>query len=302
MIEIQNLCKNYRKKTILSDMSLQIPCGVFGLIGSPKSGKSTLLKILATLEAPTAGDVYAFENNLKIQKNIIKSFTGFLPQNFDFFSTLSVAETMSYLFDLKCKKNKIPTNEKNKDIDECLSYLNLKDEANTKIAKLSPGMKKRLGIAQAFLHDPKVVILDEPAAGLEVSERIRFLSLLSNIKNDRIVIMSTTRIKDIKEACNNFAVLQAGSITYSGNLTSYADSLQKEVYNIVIKKEMLPSFIKHVNVISLKQTDNKLSIRYMNITDDKIKINNISTKVTPTVTDAYAYYTNSWITEERLTR
>jgi len=300
MIQIDDLCKNYRNKTALSNVSLQIPYGVYGLIGSKKSGKTTLLKILAALEPFSNGDVAIYEYNLKIQKRQIQSIVGYLPQKFDFFPNMTINEAMSYFFDLKDPKDEAIVKET--DIEDCLSYVQLTDEANLKVNQLTPGQKQRLGIAQAFLCDPKFVILDEPTAELDTQERIQFLSLLSKIRDDRIVLMSTSRIKDIKAVCKNFAVLKDGMMQFSGNPEEYAHSLTKEVYSIIIKRELLAQFVKHVNVISLKQVDGKLKLRYMNVADEKIKLNSLSKQVAPTMVDAYAYFTGSWITEERLIR
>lgn len=208
-ITISNLSKKFRSKTALNNVNLEINNGMFGLLGRNGAGKTTLMRILATLLVKTTGTItmcnIPIENTKKIRKIV-----GYLPQDFSMYPNMTVYEAMDYLGVL----SEIPSKERKSIILNLLDKVNLYDCQRVRVKALSGGMKRRLGIAQAIMHDPKVLIVDEPTAGLDPEERIRFKNLLCEIAQDKIVILSTHIIEDIEETCKNVAILNNGKVIY----------------------------------------------------------------------------------------
>ena len=183
-IIINNLSKNYGKRAALEKVSLTTPSGMYGLLGRNGAGKTSLMRILATLSVPSGGEISM--NGIPIKETEkIREIVGYLPQDFSFYRNMSVYDAMDYLGLL----SNIPDKIRKERISELLEQVNLKADMRTKIKALSGGMKRRLGIAQALLHNPQILIVDEPTAGLDPEERIRFRNLLSEFAEDRIVIL-----------------------------------------------------------------------------------------------------------------
>ena len=211
-IVINNLSKRYGKKEVLSDISLSIPAGMYGLLGRNGAGKTSLMRILATLSVPTKGEVMI--NGVSIKETTkIREMVGYLPQEFSFYRNMSVYEAMDYLGLL----SNIPSKLRKKKIFTLLEQVNLQDNARTKVKALSGGMRRRLGIAQALLHDPQILIVDEPTAGLDPEERIRFRNLLSEFADERIVLLSTHIASDVESTCENIGVLNEGRLIWGGS-------------------------------------------------------------------------------------
>ncbi len=210
-ITIRNLSKNYGKKKALEHISVTIPSGMYGLLGPNGAGKTSLMRILATLSEPSDGEVVM--NGVPIQETgKIREMTGYLPQEFSFYGNLSVYGTLDYLGLL----SGIPAKIRRERILTLLEQVNLKENMRTKVRALSGGMKRRLGIAQALLHDPKILIADEPTEGLDPEERVRFRSLLCEFAKDRIVILSTHILSDVEACCGRMGVLNHGRLIWNG--------------------------------------------------------------------------------------
>lgn len=212
-ITVSNLNKNFGKKVALNNVNLKIEEGMFGLLGRNGAGKTTLMRILATLQKKTDGNIEICGIPIENAKEIRK-IVGYLPQDFSMYPGMTVYDAMDYLGVL----SEIPKIKRKKRILELLEKVNLYDCQKIRIRALSGGMKRRLGIAQAILHDPKVLIVDEPTAGLDVEERVRFKNMLSEIANNKIVILSTHIIEDIEDTCKNVAILKEGNVIYQGNI------------------------------------------------------------------------------------
>lgn len=211
-IVINNLSKRYGKKEALNDISLSIPAGMYGLLGRNGAGKTSLMRILATLSVPTKGEVII--NGVSIKETTkIREIVGYLPQDFSFYRNMSVYGAMDYLGLL----SNIPSKLRKEKIFALLEQVNLQDNARTKVKALSGGMKRRLGIAQALLHDPQILIVDEPTAGLDPEERIRFRNLLSEFADERIVLLSTHIASDVESTCENIGVLNEGRLIFNGS-------------------------------------------------------------------------------------
>lgn len=229
-IEIKNLSKNYGQKQALKNINLTIEKGMFGLLGRNGAGKTTLMRILAAILCKTEGEVIVYGTPIEKAKKI-RSITGYLPQEFSFYPNLTVYEALDYLGVLSGMKK----SERAERIPNLLKMVNLNGKKNTKIKALSGGMKRRLGIAQAILHQPKVLIVDEPTAGLDPEERVRFRKLLCDIAEDRIVILSTHIVEDIEKTCKNIAVLRDGEVIYNGTIDRFVED-EKGLEDAYMKK------------------------------------------------------------------
>ena len=205
-IHIDHLSKVYNKDFYaLKDISLKIGNGMFGLLGPNGAGKSTLMRILVTLMKPTSGKVTVNGKNIHKHRKEIRQMIGYLPQDFRFFSKLKTWEFLDYSAAL----SGLTTNKERKEaVDQMLEEVGLFDARDRQAGKLSGGMKRRLGIAQALINDPKLIVVDEPTTGLDPDERIRFRNLLSKISGEeRIIILSTHIVADISSTCNQMALL-----------------------------------------------------------------------------------------------
>lgn len=257
-ISISHVDKYYGKKHALKDVSLTIEEGMFGLLGRNGAGKTTLMKVLATLLQKTNGEVsicgVPVEDAAKIRK-----MTGYLPQEFSMYPNMTVYEAMDYLGVL----SGVSKSERKRLIARLLAKVNLQDQQKMKVKALSGGMKRRLGIAQAILHDPKVLIVDEPTAGLDPEERIRFRNLLCEIAEDRIVILSTHIVGDIEATCEKVAVLNEGEIIYTGSIREMTEMAEGKVYIAEISKKELPELKKKYTVISMLAMGNNMAVRFL---------------------------------------
>lgn len=216
-IKIENLNKIYKGGSYaLNNLNLEIPNGMFGLLGPNGAGKSTLMRILVTLMKPSSGKV-TINGNLDLAKNRreIRSMLGYLPQDFSFFSKLKTYEFLDYTARLAGMKNAAARRTA---VEHMLEEVGLFEARDRNANKLSGGMKRRLGIAQALINDPKIIIVDEPTTGLDPEERIRFRNLLSTISTrDVIIILSTHIVGDISSTCDNMALLNKGKLAFAGS-------------------------------------------------------------------------------------
>ena len=215
-IKIENLNKIYRNGNYaVKKLNLDIPNGMFGLLGPNGAGKSTLMRILVTLMKPSSGKVTVNDLDLLKNRREIRSMLGYLPQDFSFFSKLKTYEFLDYAARLAGMKN---GSARRSAVDQMLEEVGLFEARDRNANKLSGGMKRRLGIAQALINDPKIIIVDEPTTGLDPEERIRFRNLLSTISTrDVIIILSTHIVGDISSTCDNMALLNRGELVYAGS-------------------------------------------------------------------------------------
>lgn len=231
-IVIKNLSKNYGRKAALKNVSVTIHSGMYGLLGRNGAGKTSLMRILATLSVPSGGEVSM--NGIPINETgKIREIVGYLSQNFSFYRNMSVYDAMDYLGLL----SNLPDKIRKERIASLLEQVNLKENMRTKIKALSGGMKQRLGIAQALLHDPQILIVDEPTAGLDPEERIRFRNMLSEFAEDRIVILSTHISSDVETSCENIGVLDNGKMIWNGAAEELIKQAEGKVYLISAEKK-----------------------------------------------------------------
>lgn len=228
-IQITSLKKVYGKKAPLDGITFSVGNGMFGLIGRNGAGKTTLMRILATLSRPSGGQV-TFDGIPLEDTKKIRSFIGYLPQEFSLYPDMSVLEVMRYLAAL----SGIPGEVWRERIPKLLQQVNLWDDRTKKAGKLSGGMKRRLGIAQALLNDPQVLIVDEPTAGLDPEERLRFYTMLDEFSSSRTVVVSSHIMSDIEAVCDNMAVLDAGRLLFAGTVGALAKKAEGKVLPTVL--------------------------------------------------------------------
>ena len=244
-IQIQALKKTYGQKAVLDNISLTIGNGMFGLLGRNGAGKTTLMQILSTLREPTSGTVTFNEIPLEDTRKI-RSLIGYLPQEFSLYPDMSVLEIMRYLAAL----SDLPMEVQRQRIPDLLQRVNLWEDRGKKVRKLSGGMKRRLGIAQALLHDPQVLIADEPTVGLDPQERLRFYALLNEFSSNRIVIVSSHIVSDIETVCEKVAVLDAGKLLFTGTVEDLAQTAEGKVYELTVPKSRQASIQNQYCVLS----------------------------------------------------
>lgn len=215
-IIVKDLCKKFGSKKALNHVSFHIEKGMFGLLGKNGAGKTTLMRILTTLLQKSSGQVIINGKSIEEAK-AIRKIVGYLPQQFFLYPNMTVYEAMDYLGVLSnmSKKNR------KEEIPIVLEKVNLKECHNVKVKALSGGMRQRLGIAQAILHDPEVLIVDEPTANLDPEERVRFRNLLQELGDHRIILLSTHIVEDVEKTCESIAILNEGSISYQGGLKAF---------------------------------------------------------------------------------
>lgn len=279
-IEIQDLTKYYGRKKALSEVNLTIPQGMFGLLGPNGAGKTTLMKVLTTLLKKTDGEVKICGVPVENSRQI-RNMTGYLPQDFSMYGNMSAYEALDYLAVLSGMSKA----ERKVKVPQMLEKVNLLEKQKTKVKSMSGGMKRRLGIAQAIIHDPKVIIVDEPTAGLDPEERVRFRNLLCEIAKDRIVLLSTHIVGDIEATCENIAVLNQGEICFNGKVTELLSLVEGKVYSAQIAAVELEKVKEKYMVTGILTTGSTANVKI--IADEKpfpqAKL------VQPDVEDAYMY-------------
>ena len=280
-IEIRNVNKFYGKKHALKDISLTIPQGMFGLLGRNGAGKTTLMKTLAGLHQKKNGSITVCGIPIENAKEI-RSMTGYLPQEFSMYPNMNVYEALDYLGTL----SGMTKSEREKQIAMLLKKVNLTEHQHKKIKALSGGMKRRLGIAQALLHDPKVLIVDEPTAGLDPEERIRFRNLLTDAAEERIVILSTHIVGDIEASCEDIAIMNDGRILWQGTVSDLIHNAEGKVFTVSVPRKFLPQIKKNYIVTGMLVQGEYTTVRM--ISDHMPDLQGIHPD-TPNCEDAYMY-------------
>ena len=245
-LTVENVSKKYRNGVqALNGFNLELGPGVLGLLGPNGAGKSTLMSILATITLPSSGRVLwddgSVSRDLARQPNALRAVLGFLPQDFGVYPNLNAVEFLEYLAAMKG----LAGNTARKRIDELLTLVNLQSAKMRKLGSYSGGMRQRVGIAQALLNDPKLLIVDEPTAGLDPEERVRFRNLLSDLSRDRIVILSTHIVSDVELTADRIALVANGRLVTCQTPDELLQSLDGRVWECVVPPEMLAQFKQH---------------------------------------------------------
>lgn len=281
MLQINGVSKKFGEFSVLEDIQLEFSNGVYGLLAPNGAGKTTLIKMLTTLLHPTNGEILYNGQNIFSLGESYRDVIGYLPQAFGYYKNYNPHQYLQYLAALK-GISKQAANEK---IPKLLKLVALEDAMKKKMGKFSGGMIQRVGIAQAMLNDPKILILDEPTAELDPKERVRFRNLLSDLARDRIVILSTHIVSDVESIANEIIMVKDKRILYKDSIQAICQQLEGKVYETEIDFEQVQQFRKRYLSLSERQENGMMNIRF--ITEEEFKPN--WKKVRPTLEDVFLY-------------
>lgn len=295
-ISIRSLNKRYPNGNhALKDVNMEIPTGMFGLLGPNGAGKSTLMRILVALMEPTSGEVNVFGYDLRKQRREVRRILGYLPQDFRFFAKYKTHEFLDYAARLSGMNNR---RERRQAVDAMLESVGLFDVRERYANKLSGGMKRRLGIAQALIHRPRLIIVDEPTTGLDPEERIRFRNLLAEVgKQDVTIILSTHIVGDISSTCNCMALMNKGEVAFFGSLREMLQEAEGKVWRMHISSDEMPVIDAKYPVISTIPSGTGWEVQ---VVADKIEGYDAE-PYPPNLEHAYVYYMeyklNRWMND-----
>ena len=259
-LQIENLTKTYSNKIkALDNINLKIGKGMFGLLGPNGAGKSTLMRTIATLQSPDSGTITFNEIDVLTDQLSLRKVLGYLPQSFGVYPKMSADELLNYFALLKGISIK---KERDELVDKLLDITNLTDVKRKNVDGYSGGMKQRFGIAQLLLNSPKLIIVDEPTAGLDPAERQRFLNVLREVGTNSTVIFSTHIVDDVKELCNDMAILNGGKILKHIKPVDASSEIKNKIWTKILEREDLDKAEKNFNILSSNyNVDNSLTIR-----------------------------------------
>lgn len=259
-LEIRHVTKRYRDKMAAADVSLTLTAGVWGLLGANGAGKTTLMRMLAGILRPTEGQILCDGVEIGALGAAYREKLGYLPQEFGFYPEFTVQDYLEYMAALKG----LPRAEAARQIDALLERVSLAEVRRKKIVKLSGGMKRRVGIAQALLNDPEILILDEPTAGLDPGERVRFRNLLSEFAQDRIVLISTHIVSDVEYIAVENAVMKDGKIIAVDTTEGLVQQIEGKVWQGSAPAGELPRWEHCLQVVNLRnEPDGTVTLRYL---------------------------------------
>ncbi len=279
---INHISKQFKDKNAVKDVSLHITPGVWGLLGANGAGKTTLMHMIAGIMEPTSGTVEYDGVPISMLQEKYRDVFGYLPQEFGFYPEFTVKDYLEYVATLKGLTRKT-TKEK---IDILLEKMTLSDVGDKKIKKLSGGMKRRVGIAQALLNDPDILILDEPTSGLDPGERVRFRKMLSEFAKDRIVLISTHIVPDVEYIAAKNAIMKEGEIIATGTTEELVAKMAGKVWECKVPVEKLKFYEENLKIGNIRnENDGNVSIRYLS----ERSYSNNSVSVAPRLEDLYLW-------------
>lgn len=260
LLTIQNLQKTYGNGVkALDNIDLTISTGMFGLLGPNGAGKSTMMRTIATLQDPDEGSIQLNDINVLESPTELRKVLGYLPQEFGVYPNISAMELLNYFATLKGISSK---KERGEMVKYLLEITNLMDARKKAVSSYSGGMKQRFGIAQMLLNNPKLIIVDEPTAGLDPAERRRFLNVLREIGSDHIVIFSTHIVEDVQELCNDMAIMNQGKILLRAAPTEAVGELQGHIWSKIVDRDAVDAEAAQYQVLSTSYNpDNTLNLR-----------------------------------------
>ncbi len=254
-LKITNLSKTYPNGVkALNNVSIELENGMFGLLGPNGAGKSSLMRTLATLQEADSGTATLDDIDILNQPAELRKVLGYLPQEFGVYPRISAEQLLDHLAILK---GFINAKERKEMVKYLLDKVNLYDKRKKSVKGFSGGMKQRIGIAQALIGNPKLIIVDEPTAGLDPGERNRFYNLLANVGKEVIVILSTHIVDDVRELCTKMAIMNFGEIVYHGAPDTAINELQDKVYQKIIELQELEEYASRYSIISNKMVGGK---------------------------------------------
>ena len=281
-LTLQNITKKYERVLVLNDISLTLKPGIYGLLGANGAGKTTLFRIICRLMEPTHGSIKFNGKNVNQQAEAYRTNLGFLPQDFSYYPDFTGMRFMLYIAALKGLNNTVA---KKRSL-ELLKQVGLEEMKDIKIRKYSGGMKQRLGIAQAMLNNPQILILDEPTVGLDPKERVKFRKLISSFANNKIVILSTHIVADVEYIADEIIVLKKGMILNKGTTDILLKEIQNHVWECFVNMDQINLFEDKFIVSNRKYTENGAVLRIVSTNQPALN----AKKVEPSLENLYLYY------------
>lgn len=290
-LQLENLKKQYETKCAVNNVSVKLVPGVYGLLGANGAGKTTLMRMICGVNKPTSGTISLDGKSIEELGEQYYTHLGYMPQDFGFYPDFTAREFMMYMAAVKgLDKEKAV-----KRTEELLNMVNLKDVANKKIKTYSGGMKQRLGIAQAELNNPSILILDEPTAGLDPKERVRFRNLISDFAKEKIVILSTHIVSDVSYIADTILMMKNGEIILQEPMVTVTDSIKGKVWELLIDEREANEYSRKFSVVNLHHEGNKVRLR---VIDDN-KPTNDAIMVEPSLEDLFLYHFEEETQEEK---
>lgn len=279
-LQLKNLTKKYKEKVAVNHVNTTFTPGIYGLLGANGAGKSTLMRMICDVLAPTEGEITVNGNRIVSMGEEYRRMLGYLPQNFGYYPDYSALEFMRYIAALKG----IPRLSANRQVRQLMELVSLSDVANNKIKTYSGGMKQRLGIAQTLLGNPKILILDEPTAGLDPKERVRFRNIIAEFAKEKIVILSTHIVSDIEYISDYTLLMKNGRLILTGKTQDLALSLEGKVWKIQIPEKQLEQVNDRYTVVNIHREEaGMIDVRV--VSDEKPSVDAIMKKATAMYSD-----------------
>lgn len=263
MLTLVNISKKYGNQTAVENINLDMDHGLYGMLAPNGAGKTTIIKMITTLLFPTTGEILYDGINIMEMGAAYRDLIGYLPQQFGYYKNNTPTQYLEYLACLK----KMPKDQVKDRIQELLELVGLSDVAHKKMKKFSGGMIQRVGIAQAMLNDPKILILDEPTAGLDPKERVRFRNIISMLSKDRIVILSTHIVSDIESIANQVILIKDQHLYKMDTVPNICNSLEGKIYETEVADQEYETFEKEHQVLAARQENGKMVVRYYETED-----------------------------------
>ena len=282
MLTLNNVSKNFGKFTAVENISLNMDNGLYALLAPNGAGKTTIIKMITTLLNPTEGEILYDGVNIKTMGAAYRELLGYLPQDFGYYKNNTPKQYLSYLAALKG----VPKKETAEKIDYLLEMVGLSENADKKMRKFSGGMIQRVGIAQAMLNDPKILILDEPTAGLDPKERVRFRNIISVLSKDRIVILSTHFVSDIESIANQVILIRDKHIYKMDSVANICNELSGKVFEMQVSDKEYEKMEEKYIVLSARQEKGFMTIRVFDEADDGTDNDN-KVSVSPNLEDVF---------------
>ena len=281
-LEFDDLTKEFGDFTAVNHINLTMTNGVYGLLGVNGAGKTTLMRMLCTLLKPTSGTICCNGKDIFNMDSEYRKLLGYLPQDFGFYPEFTVEDYLLYIAALKGIRPVVAK----KRVKELISKVGLSKAAHKKMKKLSGGMKRRAGIAQAMLNNPKILILDEPTAGLDPNERIRFRNLISELSEDRLVLLSTHIVSDIEYIANEIWLMKDRDVLHKGSIEELINSMTETVWECLVPKNRVSDFMEKYKISNMKSEINQIMLRI--ISHEKPVEN--AMRVEASLEDVFLYY------------
>lgn len=293
-LQLQNLCRSYGENDAVQDVNIEFRPGIYGLLGDNGAGKTTLMKMSCGVLKPTGGRICLDDRNIKDLGEQYYAHLGYMPQDFGFYPDFTAREFLFYMAAVKG----IETRSARDRIEEVLEIVNLSEVADKKIKSYSGGMKRRLGIAQAELNQPAILILDEPTAGLDPRERVRFRNLISDFSKEKIVILSTHIVSDVSYIADYILMMQQGKIFLQGSTENVIDSIRGNVWEVIVDEREVEKYIEKFCIVNRHHEGNQVRLRIVGNTAPSCN----ASMTDPSLEDLFLYHFGKTMQVERSER